>query len=64
MPKKNSKTLNTTSHGLSEMNDLAQRIWDGQGSLPDKERISRIKSRLIAKGYSDKDIAQLDFKTQ
>lgn len=34
-----------------EMNALALRIWDGQGSIPLIERVERIVNALKAKGY-------------
>jgi hypothetical protein len=38
---------------MAEMNDLALRIFEGQGSIPDSERVSRIVDRLKDKGYED-----------
>ena len=46
---------------ISEMNDLANRIWEGQSSsLPKKVRMSRIIFRLKNKGYTDTDIESLN----
>lgn len=40
--------LNTDT---AAMNDLARRIWDGQGSIPLVERVERIVNALKDKGY-------------
>lgn len=45
---------------LSAMNDLARRIFDGQGSIPDIERVRRITNALKDKGYTPEEIKQLD----
>lgn len=40
------------------MNILANRIYEGQGSMPDSERVKRIVNALKDKGY--KDFSNLD----
>lgn len=45
---------------IDKMNDLANRIFDGQGSIPDVERVRRIVNALKDKGYSPEEISQLD----
>ena len=42
------------------MNFVARRIFDGQGSIPDVERVRRIVVALRNKGYSEDEIKQLD----
>ena len=42
------------------MNDLAKRIFDGQGSIPDIERVRMITNALRDKGYSEDEIKNLD----
>lgn len=45
---------------INRMNNLARRIFDGQGSIPDIERVQRIVNSLRDKGYSEDEISQLD----
>lgn len=50
MGDKPTKSLDEVS---AAMNDLANRIYEGQGSIPDIERIRRITKALKDKGYTD-----------
>ena len=44
---------------VSQMNDLANRIWEGQSpSLPLNERVRRIKNSLIERGFTE-ELSQL-----
>lgn len=50
----------STESNINRMNTLANRIFEGQGSIPDVERVQRIVERLENKGYTPEEIAHLD----
>lgn len=47
------ETKNAHKKQVEEMNALALRIWEGQGSVPLIERVRRIVRGLEGQGYTD-----------
>lgn len=45
---------------IDSMNILARRIFDGQGSISNVERVRRITNALKNRGYTQEDIKSLD----